>query len=252
MSTTTKKKAVQGIRYTDAQKQEVVNFVLSTNAAQGRGGVSKASTKFKVSPITVNSWLKAAGASAAPKSVTAAPAAKAPAAAAPAAKVAAAPKAAKALKAPKPAKAPKAPKAPKAAKAPKAPKAAKGKVGTRYTPEQKKEVTDFVASYNSANGRGGQSTAAAKFGISPLTVMAWLKASGAPKKAKKGAKKAVKAAKVTKAVTKVAAPKAAAAVASGDIAGKLKSLLDLSQQITKSEAELVSLKAKFASLKASL
>lgn len=250
MSTTTKKKAVQGIRYTDAQKQEVVNFVLSTNATQGRGGVSKASTKFKVSPITVNSWLKAAGASAAPKAVNAAPAAKA--AAAPAAKAAPAPKAAKAPKAPKPAKAPKAPKAPKAAKAPKAPKAAKGKVGTRYTPEQKKEVTDFVASYNSANGRGGQSTAAAKFGISPLTVMAWLKASGAPKKAKKGAKKAVKAAKVTKAVTKVAAPKATATVASGDIAGKLKSLLDLSQQITKSETELVSLKAKFASLKASL
>jgi hypothetical protein len=104
-----------------------------------------------------------------------------------------------------------------------------------------------VASYNLANGRGGQSTAAAKFGISPLTVMTWLKASGAPKAPKKGSKK------VGKKVSKTTAPKApAAASASGDLAGKLKTLLDLSQQITKSEAEVASLKAKFASLKASL
>ncbi len=111
MSTTTKNKSLKGVRYTDAQKKEVVDFALSYNAANGRGGQSKAAEKFKISQITIASWLKAAGASA-PK---AASEEKAPKAA----------KAAKAPKAAKAAKAPKAPKAPKAAKAPKAPKAPK-------------------------------------------------------------------------------------------------------------------------------
>lgn len=226
MSTTTKKKTAQGVRYTDAQKKEVVDFALSYNAANGRGGQSKAASKFKISQITVASWLKAAGSAAAPKE----------------AKVAQAPKAAKA---PKVAKAPKAEKAEKAAAAPKS--ASKNRVGTRYTPDQKKEVVDFVASYNAANGRGGQSTAAAKFNVSPLTVMAWLKANGgaasvkAPSRVKYvapgKAAKAAKAAGVTSSA-KTAAPAAA-------ISGKASSLRALSEQIAKGEAALAQLKGEF-------
>src|SRR6478672_5597990 len=162
MSTTAKKSAVKGVRYSDAQKKEVVDFVTSYNAANGRGGQSKAAEKYKISPISVGVWLKGAGAPA--------PTKKAP------------------LKVAKAAKAPKAAKVVKAANAPKTAKAKKSKAGTRYTPEQKQEVVDYVASYNEANGRGGQSKAAEKFNVSPLTVMAWLKASGAPKAAKKGGK----------------------------------------------------------------
>ena len=199
---TTKKKAVQGIRYTDAQKKEVVDFVTSYNKTNGRGGQSKAGDKFKMSQITVASWLKAAGAVKAPKAT----------------------KVAKAVK---------------ATKAPSAKKAAnKTKAGTRYTPEQKAEVVAFVASHNASNGRGGQSTAAAKFNISPLTVMAWLKASGAPK-----ASKAPKTAAPTKAIS-------APAVSNG-INVKLTSLLSVIAQIAKVEVELAHLKARAASIQAS-
>ncbi len=234
MSTTAKKSAVKGVRYTDAQKKEVIDFVTTFNTANGRGGQSKASEKFGISQITVAAWLKGAGVAAPGKKIV--------------------------KKAPKAAKAANAPKAPEAPKAAKAPKAKKSKVGTRYTPEQKQEVVDFVATYNAANGRGGQSTAAAKFGVSPLTVMAWLKAAGAPK-APKAAKKGNKA-------KAVKAPKAAQADKGSDagFSAKLNSLVALNKQLqkaestaasaqsafTKAQAEVAQLKAKFTSLKASL
>ncbi|GAA5131284.1 hypothetical protein JIN84_06560 [Luteolibacter yonseiensis] len=201
MSTTTKKASSKGIRYTDEQKKEVIDFAVNYNAANGRGGQSKAAEKFNISQLTVASWLKSV-------------------------------------------KAPKAAKAPKEAKA-KAPKAAADGRGkkSRYSDDQKKEVTDFVVAYNAANGRGGASTASKKFGISPLTVVAWLGAAGV---SSKGGKKAAPA-KASKAAK---APKAA--VVSGGLNAKLTSLLALSNQIDKAEAELAKLKSRFASLKAAL
>lgn len=245
MSTITQKSGTKGVRYTDAQKKEVVDFVNEHNAANGRGGQSKAAEKFNISQLTVSTWLKSSGA---------------------------APKAEKKEKAPKPAKAPKAvkqPKAAKAPKAPKAPKAGKGRSGTRYTDEQKKEVVDFAVNYNADNGRGGQSKAAAKFNISPLTVMAWLKAAGVKGSSKKAAKavkpaktakpaKAAKAAKPSKtqksakAAKAVKPAKAAKKVVSAGMTSKLNTLLALSNKISKAEAELAGLKSKFASIKASI
>lgn len=210
MSTTTKKTSTKGVRYTDEQKKEVIDFAVNYNAANGRGGQSKAAEKFNVSQLTVATWLKAAG--------TPSKAAKAP-------------KAAKASKETK-------------AKAPNAAKNGRGKK-SRYTDEQKKEVTDFVVAYNAANGRGGASTASKKFGISPLTVVAWLGSAGV---SSKGAGKKIAPAKASKAAK---APKAAASV-SGGLNAKLTSLLALSNQIDKAEAELAQLKSKFASLKAAL
>lgn len=68
--------------------------------------------------------------------------------------------------------------------------------GIRYTDSQKQEIVAFVAKYNAANGRGGQSAASAKYKVTPLTISGWLKSAGvkAPK-AKKAAKKVAKAAK---------------------------------------------------------
>jgi transposase-like protein len=170
MSTKNKKSSSTGVRYSDAQKQEVVSFVEQYNSANGRGGQSAASAKFKVTPLTISAWIKALGK----------PAGKAK-------------KAAKAVKVAKPAK---------AAKAVKAAKAGKSGKGVRYTTEQKQEVVDFVAAYNEANGRGGQSQAAKRYNLSVLTVSAWLKALGGKKKGPKAAKpvaaKAVKAAKAGK------------------------------------------------------
>ncbi|GAA5483770.1 hypothetical protein [Haloferula sargassicola] len=57
MSTKTAKNA-KGRRYTDAEKQEVIDFVNQVNATKGRGGQSAASKKFKISPLTISGWLK--------------------------------------------------------------------------------------------------------------------------------------------------------------------------------------------------
>lgn len=210
MSTTPKKTSTKGIRYTDAQKKEVVDFAVNYNAANGRGGQSKAAEKFNISQLTIAGWLKSSG--------TPAPA-----------------KAAKVAKAAKPAKVAKKAKAEGASK-----------VGTRYTDEQKQEVVDFTVAYNEANGRGGQSKAAAKFGVSPLTVMAWLKSAGVKGGAKKVAVKAPKA-------TKAAKPAKVAKSSSGsDFDSKLSALQALRKEIASAEAALDKLNAKFDSLKASL
>jgi transposase-like protein len=223
MTNTKTPKAPKSIRYTDAQKKEVVDFASSYNAANGRGGQSKAAEKFKISQITIAGWLKSANASASKAD----------------AKVKA-PKAAKAVKAPKTAKTPKAAKAPKAPKAAKPAgkvKVAKNQVGKRYTPEQKAEITGFVTSYNAANGRGGQSKAAEKYNVSPLTIMAWLKASG-------------KKTKVKKSVSKAAKSPTATISSAFDV--KLASLLALSKEISKAEAALAQMNARFKKMKAAL
>jgi transposase-like protein len=150
MSSKSKKSKSAGVRYTPEQKKEIVDFVQQYNEANGRGGQSTAVSKFKVTPISIGAWLKAAGVSKKKG------------------------KPAKAAKAAKPAKAKKnaAKKAKSGAK-----KGSKG-AGIRYSPAQKQEVIDFVSAYNASNGRGGQSEAARKFNISILTVSAWLKKSG--------------------------------------------------------------------------
>jgi len=150
MSSKTKKSKSVGVRYTPEQKKEIVDFVQQYNEAKGRGGQSAAVSKFKVSPITIGAWLKAAGVSKKKG------------------------KPAKAAKASKPAKVKK--KAAKKAKSG-AKNGSKG-AGKRYSATEKQEVVNFVNAYNASNGRGGQSEAARKFNISILTVSAWLKKSG--------------------------------------------------------------------------
>jgi hypothetical protein len=57
------------------------------------------------------------------------------------------------------------------------------KKGKRYSDAEKAEILNFIA----AQGRGGASKAAKKFGISPLTLTNWKKASGgSPTKGKTG------------------------------------------------------------------
>ena len=150
MSSKSKKSKSVGVRYTPEQKKEIVDFVQQYNEAKGRGGQSAAVSKFKVSPITIGAWLKAAGVSKKKG------------------------KPAKAAKASKPAKAKK--KSAKKAKA--GAKIGSKGAGKRYSATEKQEVVNFVNAYNASNGRGGQSEAARKFNISILTVSAWLKKSG--------------------------------------------------------------------------
>lgn len=188
MSSKSKKGKSAGVRYTPEQKKEIVDFVQQYNEANGRGGQSAAVSKFKVTPITIGAWLKAAGVS----KKKGKPA-----------------KAAKAAKAAKPAKAKK--KAAKKAKAG-AKKGSKG-AGMRYSAAQKQEVIDFVNSYNASNGRGGQSEAARKFNISILTVSAWLKKSG--NKVAKGGK-AIAAGKASAKVSSALTSKVASLIEMSD------------------------------------
>lgn len=222
MSTKTKKQTVTGVRYSDAQKNEIVSFVVQYNTKNGRGGQSAAAKKFKVTPLTISAWLKAAGVAKAGK---------------------AAPK--KAAKKTKTAKAVKKAKAPKAAKKAKA-SGKKGR-GSRYTPEKKQEILDYVTAYNTKHGRGGQSKAVAKYKVSPITCAAWLKAAGikSPKGAVKKGKpaKAAKVARVKKA-TKGAAP--------AGLAGKVASLIALNELVRKAETELEKLYQKHDALMVSI
>lgn len=106
--------------------------------------------------------------------------------------------------------------------------------GKRYTDEEKNDVLAFVQKYNDDNGRGGQSAASKKYGISQLTIASWLK-SDAPASGKRGRKAA-----------------SAKGGRGGSFSSKLNTLSALANQIDKAESELAKLKAKFNSLKAAL
>ena len=99
--------------------------------------------------------------------------------------------------------------------------------GKRYTPEEKSKIVSFVQEHNAANGRGGQSAAAAKFGISQLTISSWLKNAGVSGRSKGTGGK-------------------------GSMQNKLATMLTLGQEIEKLERELNSKRSKFEALKASL
>ncbi|MFK7850458.1 MAG: hypothetical protein AB8D78_05710 [Akkermansiaceae bacterium] len=101
--------------------------------------------------------------------------------------------------------------------------------GKRYTPEEKSEVVAFVADHNSKNGRGGQSTASAKFGISQLTIASWLKNAGMH-----------------------SSNVGTTSTSNGGLQKKLTAMLSLGQEIEQLERELNAKRKEFGALKASL
>ncbi|MCU0779683.1 MAG: hypothetical protein MUF04_01120 [Akkermansiaceae bacterium] len=198
MSTKKKTSSKQGLRYSEAKKREVVNFVHQYNKKNGRGGQAAAFKKYGIAVLSISNWLKDAAASAPAPAPAPAPN-PAPA------------KVAKVAKVAKPA----APKKAAKAAAPAAPakfvkRKSKVPQGTRYTPEEKQVVIDFVKDYNAKNGRGGMTAAARKFNITPLTVSAWLAREGGGKAAT-GESTAALLKKIAKLEATVAALKAKAA-----------------------------------------
>ncbi len=121
--------------------------------------------------------------------------------------------------------------------------------GKRYSAEDKNKIVAFVVEHNAKNKRGGQLTAAKKFGISQITIASWLKKSGN----KPTAKTAVKAAKAPKAPKAPKATKKAKAVSTGgNMQKKLSALLTLGKEMDKLELALKAKRAQFATIKASL
>lgn len=105
--------------------------------------------------------------------------------------------------------------------------AAKSTTRKRYTDAEKADVLNFVDQVNSERGRGGQSAASKKFGISQLTIMAWRKAGGA------------------------VSPSKGKATRSG-IDSKLSALTKLHGEIAAAEKSLQKLRSKFDALKKGL
>lgn len=58
MSTKKKANSAKGRRYTQEEKENILAFVEKVNAEKGRGGQSAASKKFKISPLTISSWIR--------------------------------------------------------------------------------------------------------------------------------------------------------------------------------------------------
>jgi len=213
-----------GKRYSAQEKQEIIDSVQQHNAEHGRGGAATAANKFGVSTLTISNWMKAAGTPATPGKKKG-------------------PKSANPEKAPKEAKAPKAPKS-----------SAVGPIsGKRYTPDEKKEIINFVHQHNAEQGRGGATTAANKYGVSMLTISNWMKAAGTPatpgKKVKGGKAAKAPAAKAAKAVEE---PSSDSGSDSGPRLSVLNTLAALDRQIAAKRKELDVLEAQFQKAKASL
>lgn len=106
-----------------------------------------------------------------------------------------------------------------------------GKRGARYTIDQKNKVVDYVNEYNTVHGRGGQSQAAQKFGLSVLTVASWLRSphiSGTTGYAVRGG-----------------------SVPAG-LNSKVVSLIEISDQLRKLEAEAARLRVKYDSIRSAV
>jgi hypothetical protein len=58
-------------------------------------------------------------------------------------------------------------------------------MAVRYDQKKKDEVVAFILNFNEKNGRGGQSAAAKKYKVTPITISNWLKKAGVKGKNKK-------------------------------------------------------------------
>ncbi|WP_348223457.1 hypothetical protein [Luteolibacter sp.] len=113
--------------------------------------------------------------------------------------------------------------------------------GKRYSDSEKAEVIAFVEKHDAANGRGGKSAAAKQFGITPVTLGAWMKGGGKGKKAGKRQPKTVGT-----------GGKSTGPSTGGSFSQKVKELTDLAGQIDKAQAALAKLRQRFDALKAAL
>ena len=105
-------------------------------------------------------------------------------------------------------------------------KKGKGSTGRRYSAEEKAGIIGHVEKVNASKGRGGQTAASKKFGISMLTISNWMKKS--PAAAGRGTGK------------------------SKSVNGALAKLAALHSQIEAKEKEIAKLRQQFDVLKRTL
>lgn len=107
-------------------------------------------------------------------------------------------------------------------------KKAKSSKGRRYSPEEKAKIIEHVEKVNASKGRGGQTAASKKFGISMLTISSWMNKPAPGKAAGRGAGK------------------------SKSVNGALVKLASVHSQIEAKEREIAKLRQQFDVLKRSL
>ncbi|MEM7698829.1 MAG: hypothetical protein AAF236_10530 [Verrucomicrobiota bacterium] len=123
-------------------------------------------------------------------------------------------------------------------------------MATRYSQETKDEVVAFIEKYNEENGRGGQSAAASKYNLNPITIRSWMEKAGVatPRKKKGKGGRPKGSTNKKKAARKVAAPKAAApraAASTGDAStDALGRMLAIKKELAALEGEYEKLKSK--------
>jgi len=121
----------------------------------------------------------------------------------------------------------------------------------QYDQKFKDEVVAFIVEYNKEKGRGGQSAAAKKWNLNPITVRNWLEKAGVPT-AGKGSKKkrtAKKAGRRTKSSAGAASSgssgsSSASSASGGSVNASLKRMVAIQDQITELQREYDALKAK--------
>ncbi|MBL9152325.1 MAG: hypothetical protein JNK37_07570 [Verrucomicrobiales bacterium] len=108
----------------------------------------------------------------------------------------------------------------------------------------------FITDFNKANGRGGQTAAAEKYGVTQLTISKWLKKAGV----KKGGRKPKAAAEAAAPVAKKGRGKGKgkAAVKTSGKAKSSGSLDDVFARMIQIRKQIEDLQAEFDALKAQL
>jgi transposase-like protein len=101
--------------------------------------------------------------------------------------------------------------------------------GRRYTPQEKREILEFITQYNSQHGRGGATAAMKKFGISQPTLSLWINNSGGD-----------------------GDPGGTPPHGSGAKTKLLHQLVEIDRQMARKRAELESLEMQFSKLKSQL
>lgn len=111
-------------------------------------------------------------------------------------------------------------------------------MATRYDQKTKDQVVAFIKAYNDENGRGGQSAAAKKWKLNPITVKAWMGKAGLVSPGKSAKKKSSGGRKPQAATRQTSKAK------TGSLSGVLTRMAGIQDQIASLQVEYDSLKSK--------
>ena len=108
----------------------------------------------------------------------------------------------------------------------------------RYSQKQKDDVVAFIQKFNEENGRGGQAAAAKKWKLNPITVKSWMEKAGVASPGKSAKKKSK-----GKKTTTIRRTTRAAKSTGGGVAGTLKRMMQIQEEIAALQGEYDKLKS---------